>query len=241
MPGGVAGRSTTRANGATTTPRPTAGTWRSPCRTTARAWPTSTAAGTSWPRSWTSSSPPRRPPPSPVPTAASSTRCSRPATCGWACTGTRNQPSHHIPYMYDYAGQPSKTQARSARSLAAVPRQRDRPGLRRRRGQRRDVRLVPLQRAGLLPAADGQPDLRDRLAAVHQGDRPPGERQEAGRQRAGEQREERLRAGAEGRRQGTTAPRRCRTTCWRTAARSTSPWARSRPRGGLAPTPSTRR
>ena len=61
-------------------------------------------------------------------------------------------------------------------AVAAVQRQRDRPGLPGRRGQRRDVDLVHLQRARLLPAADGQPVLRRRLAAVHQGDRAPGER-----------------------------------------------------------------
>ena len=57
-----------------TTPRPTAGTSPSTCRTTARAWPTCTAAATSWPRSSTRSSPRRRPRSTPAPTAASSTR-----------------------------------------------------------------------------------------------------------------------------------------------------------------------
>ena len=86
-------------------------------------------------------------------TAAPSTRCSRPATSGWASRHS-NQPSHHIPYMYDYAGRPAKTQAAGPRDpAAAVHRQRDRPGLPGRRGQRRDVVLVRLQRAGLLPAA----------------------------------------------------------------------------------------
>ena len=74
-------------------------------------------------------------------------------------------------------------------AVPALPRQRDRPGLPGRRGQRRDVGVAHLQRARLLPAADGQPELRDRLAAVHQGDGEPGERQEDRRQRAEQQRD----------------------------------------------------
>ena len=68
----------------------------------------------------------------PAATAASSTRCSRRATSGWASCGISNQLSHHIPYMYDYAGQPSKTAGEGPRGpVAALLRQRDRPGLRR--------------------------------------------------------------------------------------------------------------
>ena len=67
-----------------------------------------------------------------APTAASSTRCSRRATSGMGQWGLSNQVSHHIPYMYDYAGQPPKTPGERARGAApAVRRQRDRPGLRR--------------------------------------------------------------------------------------------------------------
>ena len=88
--------------------------------------------------------------------------------------GFSNQVSHHIPYMYDYAGQPYKTRREGPRGAApALRRLGDRAGLRRRRGQRRDVRLVPLQRARLLPAAGRQRELRDRLAAVQEGDRAP--------------------------------------------------------------------
>ena len=95
--------------------------------------------------------------------------------------GHSNQVSHHILYMYNYAGQPWKTQDKVREVLVrTVPGQRDRPGLPRRRGQRRDVGLADLQRARLLSAAGRQPLLRDRLAAVHQGHRAPGERQEAG-------------------------------------------------------------
>ena len=65
--------------------------------------------GRSGRRSSTSSSRRRRTPCTPAATAASSTRWSRPATSGWASSGMSNQVSHHIPYMYDYAGQPSKT------------------------------------------------------------------------------------------------------------------------------------
>ena len=165
-----------------------------------------------------------------------------PRRAAWASTAHSNQPSHHIPYMYDYAGQPAKTQALVREiTVPAVPGQRDRPGLSRRRGQRRDVGVVAVQLARLLPAADGQPDLRDRLAAVHQGHREPGERQEAGHQGAEEHRTQRLRAGPEGRRQARTTRRSCRTPCSPTAAPSSSTWARSRRRGGPAPTPSTRR
>ena len=85
--------------------------------------------------------------------------------------GFSNQVSHHIPYMYDYAGQPCKTQEKVREALRRLYLgSRDRPGLRGRRGQRRDVGVVPVQRARLLPAADGQPVLRDRLAAVQEGD-----------------------------------------------------------------------
>ena len=83
--------------------------------------------------------------------------------------GFSNQVSHHIPYMYDYAGQPCEDAGEGARgAAAALPRLGDRPGLRRRRGQRRDVGLVPLQRARLLPAAGRERELRDRLAAVQE-------------------------------------------------------------------------
>ena len=97
-------------------------------------------------------------------------------------------------------------------AVPALHRQRDRPGLPGRRGQRRDVGLVRLLRARLLPAGDGQRRIRDRLPAVHQGDRPPGERPGPGRQGAEQQREERLRAVAEGQRQVRGSPPRCRTT-----------------------------
>ena len=115
--------------------------------------------------------------------------------------GFSNQVSHHIPYMYDYAGQPAKTQEKVREVLRRLYLgSRDRPGLRRRRGQRRDVGLVPLQRARLLPAAGGERELRDRLAAVQAGDGPPRERPRPRRQGAEQQRAQRLRAGAQAQR-----------------------------------------
>ena len=71
--------------------------------------------------------------------------------------GASNQVSHHIPYMYDYAGSRARRRRSSARrSRGCSSGSDDRPGLPRRRGQRRAVGLVPVQRARLLPAADGQ-------------------------------------------------------------------------------------
>ena len=86
--------------------------------------------------------------------------------------------------MYDYTEQPWKTAGEDARGAAApVRRLRDRPGLRRRRGQRRDVGLVPVRRRGPLPAAGGQPELRHRLAAVQEGDDPPARARHRGQAR----------------------------------------------------------
>ncbi len=76
----------------------------------------------------------------------------------------------------------------------------DRAGVRRRRGQRRDVGLVPVRGDGALPAPGGQPQLRDRLAAVQEGDDPPPGRQGHRRQRAEQQRSQHLRAGPDGQR-----------------------------------------
>ena len=55
---------------------------------------------------------------------------------------------------------------------------------------------------GFYPLLMGSADVRDRLAAVHQGDGPPGDGSDLVDQRAGQQREEHLRAGPEGQRQG---------------------------------------
>ena len=97
--------------------------------------------------------------------------------------GFSNQVSHHIPYMYDYAGQPAKTQEKVREVLRRLYLGSEiGQGYARRRGQRRDVGLVPLQRARLLPAAGGERELRDRLAAVQAGDGPSRERPRPRRQ-----------------------------------------------------------
>ena len=74
-------------------------------------------------------------------------------------------------YMYNYAGTPAKTQnqvrRRAHQALRLGRRHRQRlPG---RRGQRRDVGLVRLQRPGLLPGPDGQHGLHHRRAAAPEG------------------------------------------------------------------------
>ena len=66
-----------------------------------------------------------------------------------------NEPSHHVAYLYAYAGQHYKTQARVRMLLPRhVPRPARRPG--RQRGLRPDERLVRAQRAGLLRGRSGQ-------------------------------------------------------------------------------------
>ena len=164
-------RTTTRASGATstTTPRPTAGTSRSTRRRTARAWPTSTAAGPALAdearQVLRHARDGQR---SPAPTAASIHEMIEARDVRMGQWGFCNQVSHHIPYMYDYAGQPYKTQAKVREALRRLYVGSEiGQGYAGRRGQRRDVGLVPVQRARLLPAAGGQPELRDRLAAVH--------------------------------------------------------------------------
>ena len=100
---------------------------------------------------------------------------------------------------------------------------RDRAGLRRRRGQRRDVGLVPVQRARLLPAAGRQPVLRGRLAAV-QRRRPcswPTARElvvSAPRNSA----PQRVRAGPAAEREPLGSRRTCATRTWPAAGRSSS-------------------
>ena len=73
---------------------------------------------------------------------------------------------------------------------------------------------------GLLPAADGQPELRDRLAAVQEGDDPPARAGHRG-QRAEQQHAQRVRAGPAGQRPALRTRRTCRTRCSPTAPRST--------------------
>ncbi len=86
--------------------------------------------------------------------------------------GFSNQVSHHIPWMYDYAGQPYKTQAKVREALRRLY-----SGSRigagyagdEDNGETSDV--VPVRLARLLSAAGRQPVLRGRLAAVRPRDR----------------------------------------------------------------------
>ena len=79
-------------------------------------------------------------------------------------------------------------------AVPVVPGLGDRAGVPGRRGQRRDVLVVPVQHARVLPVAGRLADVRDRVAAVHQGDGAAGRWQEAGGQRAGQQFAQHLRA-----------------------------------------------
>ena len=156
-----------------------------PVRRPRRAWPTSS----------TSSSRPRRRPSSPAPTAGSSTRCSRRATCAWASGASATR---------------SRTTSRTCTTTPA-----SRPRRRRRCARccagctsaRRSARATRVTRTtarcprGTCSARSASTRcrsaarLRDRLAAVHQGDGPPGQRARHRHQRAGQQRAQRLRAG----------------------------------------------
>ena len=103
--------------------------------------------------------------------------------------GFSNQVSHHIPYMYDYAGQPSKTQAIVREALRRLY-----LGSEIGQGYAGDEdngetsAWYLFSALGFYPLQVGQPRLRDRLAAVHEGDGPPGERPRPRRQRAEQQR-----------------------------------------------------
>jgi hypothetical protein len=112
-------------------------------------------------------------------------------TDGWGYAFTAPQDSRSLADLYGGPGRPR----RQARRVPLHP----------------AVGPVPLLLARLLPAGDGQRRVRHRLPAVHQGDRPPGERPRAGRQGPGEQREEHLRAGPEGSTASAGTPLRCRT------------------------------
>ena len=121
-----------------------------------------------------------------------------------------------------------------------VRRLRDRPGLRGRRGQRRDLGLVPVRRDGALPAAGGQPQLRDRLAAVQEGDDPP-----AGRRHRRAARGTTALATSTCRGCASTGGagtrRGCRTRRWPAARGWSSTWGRGRPAGRRGATPRRRR
>ena len=74
-----------------------------------------------------------------------------------------NEPSHHVAYLYAYAGAPYKTQERVRRSLDEQYDNTPRRPLRQRR-LRPDVRLVRHQRARLLRGRSGRRELRLRHA-----------------------------------------------------------------------------
>ncbi len=110
--------------------------------------------------------------------------------------GFSNQVSHHIPYMYDYAGQPSKTQAKVREALRRLYLGSDiGQGYAGDEDNGETSAWYLFSALGLLPAADGQPVLRDRLAAVPQGDRAPRPRARPRRAGAQQQRAQRLRPG----------------------------------------------
>ena len=89
--------------------------------------------------------------------------------------GISNQPSHHILYMYDYAGQPSKTQAKVREVLSRLY-----IGSEIGQGYPGDEDNGEMSAwyifssLGFYPLQMGSAELRDRLAAVHEGDHPPG-------------------------------------------------------------------
>ena len=88
-----------------------------------------------------------------------------------------NEPSHHIIYLYCYAGQPWKAQARLHEVLRTqYGNQPD--SLSRQRRLRPDVGLVHLHRAGVLSGLPGERLLRDRQPGRAEGRRTPLERQD---------------------------------------------------------------
>ena len=84
-----------------------------------------------------------------------------------ASTPTGNEPSHHIAYLYAYAGAPWKTAARVRQDRVLALHDRARRAL-RQRGLRAVVGVVPLQRDGLLPGEPRRRHLRARRAAGRQ-------------------------------------------------------------------------
>ena len=194
--GGSPPRTSTRRSGASSSPSPTGGTSPSTPRRTATDWPTSSAGRSAlgdkldefFATPETAELPGSYGRPIHEMLEARDVRQGQ-----W---GLSNQLSHHIPYMYNYAGEPSKGAAVIREALSPqLHRQRHRTGLPGRRGQRRALGVAGVQLTRHLPAADGLPDLRHRLPTVHQGDAAPRERQGPRDQRAEEQRVQRLRPG----------------------------------------------
>ena len=93
---------------------------------------------------------------------------------GWYAHG--NEPSHHVAYLYDYAGQPWRTQERLKQIMdSQYARTRRRP--RRQRRPRPDVGLVRVHRARLLSGRAGQQRVRDRPPVPRPRASQPAERQ----------------------------------------------------------------
>jgi len=88
--------------------------------------------------------------------------------------GHSNQPSHHITYM-STCRTAVKTQEEGREVLSRLYTGSEigqgYPGA---RTTARDVVVVPLKHARVLPVAVALTDVRDRFAAVHQGDGPAG-------------------------------------------------------------------
>jgi putative alpha-1,2-mannosidase len=91
---------------------------------------------------------------------------------GWYAHG--NEPSHHIAYLYDYAGAPWKTQQR-LKQIMDSQYARGRTACRQRR-PRPDVGVVRLHRAGLLPGDAGQRRVCDRATVRAEGGDPSSQR-----------------------------------------------------------------
>ena len=152
--------------------------------------------------------------------------------------GFSNQVSHHIPYMYDYAGQPSKTQAKVREALRRLY-----LGSEIGQGYAGDedngetsawylfsaLGFYPLQ-VGSPNYAIGSPLFKKATVHLENG-------HDLVVKRAEQQRAQRLRPGPEGQRAALRprylAPPRHR----RTAGRSSSTWARSRRTGRPGRTP----
>ncbi len=120
------GRLRPRVAGAASTPRPTAGTSPSTPRRTGRAWPTSTAAARRWRRSSTQffADPEQADKPGGYGGTIHEMVEARAVRMGQL--GMSNQPSHHIPYMYDYVQHAVQDAGAGPRDHAAALRRRPR-------------------------------------------------------------------------------------------------------------------
>ena len=154
--------------------------------------------------------------------------------------GFSNQVSHHIPWMYDYAGQPGKTQANVREALRRLY-----SGSEIGQGYAGDEDNGETSAWYLFAAAActrcrWEPELRHRLAAVQEGDDPPARAGHRG-PRAEQQHAQRVRAGPAGQRPALEqdVPAALDARQRRHARRST--WARGRPAGRPTATPRRRR